>query len=102
MTPALLVAIVLATAPHAAEHTHGSPPAPVATPLPSGKAREAGIGGPEMMESTTVESSFAVQCAQAARGIVMLDRAALARCTGQAPVEAPKKEEPAATPHHQH
>ena len=71
---------------------------PSSTPA-SGKAREAGYEGMDMMEATGVEVSLAVQCAQAGRGIVMLDRATLARCAGQAapapPVVAPAE-------HHQH
>lgn len=75
----------------------GTSPASATSPPPSGKAREAGYRGADMMESTTVESALAVQCAQASAGIVILDRATLAKCVG-----TPAEVAPAAPPHHQH
>lgn len=49
----------------------------------SGKARESGSDGRSYMEPTTVKNSLATQCAQASRGIVMLDNKTWARCGGK-------------------
>jgi hypothetical protein len=71
--------------------------APAETP-PSGKGREAGYDGGDMMQSTTIENPLALQCAQAGRGLVALDRATLARC-GEAPAAAPAAAPTAGHPH---
>ncbi len=55
----------------------------LATPPASGKAREAGFDGTEIMESTSADASLAVQCAQASRGLIVVDRATWAQCTGK-------------------
>ena len=55
----------------------------LATPPASGKAREAGFDGTELMESTSADASLAVQCAQASRGLIVVDRVTWAQCTGK-------------------
>ena len=55
----------------------------LSTMPPSGRAREAGSDGRYAMESTTVDSSLEVKCAQATRGIIMLDNATWKRCGGK-------------------
>ena len=52
-------------------------------PPASGKAREAGFDGTELMESTSADAALAVQCAQASRGLIVVDRATWAQCTGK-------------------
>lgn len=49
----------------------------------SGKAREAGSDGRYHMESTTNRNSLAIQCAQASRGLIILDNKTWARCGGK-------------------
>jgi hypothetical protein len=49
---------------------------------PSGKSREAGYEGSYMMDSTTVENDPVIQCQQASRGLIMLDRAGWEKCGG--------------------
>ncbi len=84
---------VLAVSAAEPEHEHHhdsapSTPSKVEVPMKhqttpeSGKAREAGYRGHEMMQSTTVLSDLAVQCQQARDGLIILDRATLARCDG--------------------
>lgn len=108
----LTLALIVGSASWAAENAHEghAAAAPVATPamsttLPaSGKAREVGHDGRDMMESTTPENFASVQCAQAARGLIMLDRAAAVQCTGAAAeTQAPSAIQPAPQPQqHQH
>lgn len=50
---------------------------------PSGRAREAGTDGRYAMEPTTAVNSLATQCAQASRGLIMLDNATWKRCGGK-------------------
>lgn len=50
---------------------------------PSGKAREAGGENGYMMVPKDVNSPLHVQCAQARRGLVMLDNASWHRCGGK-------------------
>jgi hypothetical protein len=50
---------------------------------PSGRAREAGSDSRYAMEPTTVVNSLATQCAQASRGLIMLDNATWKRCGGK-------------------
>jgi len=67
----------------------------LATPPASGKAREAGFDGTELMESTSADASLAVQCAQASRGLIVVDRATWAQCTGKpATPDAPAAKAP--------
>jgi hypothetical protein len=101
----LPVAIHAGAAEHA--HEHGAvAPAPEAAPKPtetpaSGKAREAGFRGAEMMPSTTIENDLARRCEHARDGLILLDRATLAKCAPNAqPVTAPTSTPP--LPHHQH
>jgi hypothetical protein len=49
----------------------------------SGKSREAGYDDRYVMESTTVQASTATRCAQASRGLVMVDNATSAECGGK-------------------
>ena len=49
----------------------------------SGRAREAGSDGRYIMESTSVKTSLEAKCAQATRGIIMLDNATWKRCGGK-------------------
>lgn len=49
----------------------------------SGKAREAGFDGRYAMESTSVSNPLAMRCAQASRGLLILDNATWARCGGK-------------------
>lgn len=49
----------------------------------SGKSREAGFDENYAMESTTVENDLATRCAQASRGLVMLDNATWQKCGGK-------------------
>jgi hypothetical protein len=49
----------------------------------SGKSREAGFDGRYVMESTTAQASVATRCAQASRGLVMVDNATWAECGGK-------------------
>lgn len=49
----------------------------------SGHAREGGSDGRSVMESIDVTNSQATRCAQASRGLVMLDNAAWSRCGGK-------------------
>lgn len=49
----------------------------------SGKSREAGFDGRYVMESTSAQASVATRCAQASRGLVMVDNATWAECGGK-------------------
>jgi hypothetical protein len=49
----------------------------------SGRARESGSDGRSVMESIDISNSQATRCAQATRGLVMLDNAAWSRCGGK-------------------
>jgi len=49
----------------------------------SGKSREAGFDGRYNMEPTTALNSLATQCAQASRGMILLDNKTWARCGGK-------------------
>ena len=51
----------------------------------SGAAREAGSDGRYVMESTGMDADLQQRCAQASRGMVMLDNAAWQRCGGKTP-----------------
>ncbi len=69
---------------HSKMNMEAAPPLPMlAEPPASGKAREAGFDGTELMESTSADAPLAVQCAQASRGLIVLDRATWAQCTGK-------------------
>ena len=50
---------------------------------PSGKSREAGYDDRYVMESTSAEDSIATHCAQASRGLVMVDNATWVKCGGK-------------------
>lgn len=56
---------------------------------PSGQAREAGSDGRYAMEPTSVRTRRSEKCAQATRGLIMLDNSAWKRCGGK-PEGAPK------------
>jgi hypothetical protein len=49
----------------------------------SGKSREAGYDDRYVMEPTTAQASIATRCAQASRGLVMVDNATWAECGGK-------------------
>ncbi len=49
----------------------------------SGRAREAGSDGRYAMEPTSIRTRWSEKCAQATRGLVMLDNAAWKRCGGK-------------------
>ena len=49
----------------------------------SGKSREAGYDNRYVMESTTAQASIATRCAQASRGLVMVDNATWDKCGGK-------------------
>ena len=49
----------------------------------SGKAREGGYDDRYVMESTDVADALPVRCAQASRGLVMINNAEWARCGGK-------------------
>jgi len=49
----------------------------------SGRAREAGSDGRYAMETTTVSNDILTKCAQATRGLVMVDNATWAQCGGK-------------------
>ncbi len=49
----------------------------------SGKAREAGFDGRYAMEPTSISNTLATRCAQASRGLIMLDNVTWARCGGK-------------------
>jgi len=49
----------------------------------SGKAREAGSDGRYAMEATSVSDDIQTKCAQATRGLVMVDNATWAQCGGK-------------------
>jgi hypothetical protein len=49
----------------------------------SGKAREGGYDSRYVMESTDVSNALQAQCAQASRGLVMMDNAKWSRCGGK-------------------
>jgi hypothetical protein len=49
----------------------------------SGKAREAGSDGRYHMEPTSVKNSLATRCAQASRGLILLDNKTWTRCGGK-------------------
>lgn len=49
----------------------------------SGRAREAGSDGRYAMEPTSIRTRRSEKCAQATRGLVMLDNAAWKRCGGK-------------------
>jgi hypothetical protein len=106
MAAGLASSMALAAEPGHEGHGIAAPAPPsslIDAAPPSGKARESGFDGNDMMESTGVDNVASVQCAQAARGIIMLDRAASANC-GAAPAEAAPAAPPAAAPptEHQH
>jgi hypothetical protein len=67
----------------------------------SGRAREAGSDGRYAMESTTVEASLATRCAQASRGLIMLDNAGWKACGGK-PTGAAMGPKPAPAEHGGH
>lgn len=50
---------------------------------PSGRAREAGSDGRYAMEATSTRTRFSEKCAQATRGLIMLDNASWKRCGGK-------------------
>lgn len=50
---------------------------------PSGQAREAGSDGRYVMESTSESNSLSTRCAQATRGIIMLDNNTWKACGGK-------------------
>jgi hypothetical protein len=50
---------------------------------PSGQAREAGSDGRYVMESTSAGTGLATRCAQATRGIIMLDNNTWKACGGK-------------------
>ena len=58
----------------------------------SGKVREGGYDGRYLMESTDVANALQTRCAQASRGLVMMDNAEWARCGGKpdGAVQAPQ------------
>lgn len=63
---------------------------PLLTALPpSGKSREAGSDGAYIMESTQTQSDLAIRCAQATRGLIVLDRATWEMC-GEKPNGLPE------------
>ena len=49
----------------------------------SGKAREGGYDGRYVMESTDVSTALSTRCAQASRGLVMMNNAEWLRCGGR-------------------
>ncbi len=49
----------------------------------SGKAREGGYDSRYAMESTDVSNALVAQCAQASRGLVMMNNAEWSRCGGK-------------------
>jgi len=49
----------------------------------SGKAREGGYDSRYAMESTDVSNALSTQCAQASRGLVMMNNAKWSRCGGK-------------------
>jgi hypothetical protein len=49
----------------------------------SGEAREGGYDNSYLMESTDAADSLHVRCAQASRGLVMVDNAEWSRCGGK-------------------
>lgn len=49
----------------------------------SGKSREAGFDGRYVMESTSADAALATRCAQASRGLIMVDNATWAKCGGK-------------------
>ena len=73
----------------------------LSTMPPSGQAREAGSDGRYVMESTSVEHSLSTKCAQASRGIVMLDNATWRKCGGK-PVGASMGSDKDVGQQHQH
>jgi hypothetical protein len=72
----------------------------LAVPPASGKAREAGFDGTELMEATSVDAPLAVQCAQASRGLIVVDRATWAQCTGKSAAADAPVAKPAEHPGH--
>jgi uncharacterized protein involved in copper resistance len=69
---------------HSKMNMDAAAPLPMlAAPPASGKAREAGFDGTEMMASTSADASLAVRCAQASRGLIVVDRATWVQCTGK-------------------
>lgn len=50
---------------------------------PSGQSREAGSDGRYVMESTSANTSLSTRCAQATRGIIMLDNNTWKACGGK-------------------
>ena len=81
---------------HAKMNMDEAPALPMLTAPPaSGKAREAGFDGTELMESTRADAALAVQCAQASRGLIVVDRATWAQCIGKpATPDAPAAKAP--------
>ena len=80
---------------------------PILRSMPaSGSAREAGYDGRYGMESTTTRNKLATQCAQASRGLIMMDNATWKKCGGkpQGAAKGPsaKSEQGAAMDHSQH
>ena len=85
---------------HSNMNMDAAPPLPMlAAPPASGKAREAGFDDTELMEATSADASLAVQCAQASRGLIVVDRATWAQCVGKpVTLDAPAVK----PPEHQH
>jgi hypothetical protein len=104
LSGALLASVLIAASARAQEGGHAGHTmdhsAHMAMPAPgklgrldqvphSGRAREAGSDGRYAMESTTVEASLATRCAQASRGLIMLDNAGWKACGGKPKGAAP-------------
>lgn len=83
---AALAGQAVAEMDHSKMNMEEAPALPMlAVPPASGKAREAGFDGTEVMESTRADAALEVQCAQASRGLIVVDRATWALCTGKPP-----------------
>jgi hypothetical protein len=71
---------------------------PLAAMPASGKAREGGYDGRYVMEATDVADSLALRCAQASRGLIMLDNASWSHCAARpsGAARGPSSSQPAA------
>ncbi|MGD8940466.1 MAG: hypothetical protein PVJ72_13860 [Gammaproteobacteria bacterium] len=67
----------------AMKSTHSESLSTLKTMPSSGRSREAGYDDRYAMESTSASNSLQTQCAQASRGLIMIDNATWAKCGGK-------------------
>lgn len=94
--------IVLSASLIIAMPSYGAKPNMVKEQPASGVAREAGYEGNYQFEVTSIDRSLATRCAQASRGLIMLDNKTWKRCGGKTKgaAESPSKPKDGHQGHH--